>query len=80
MTLPSEITHWTKEGTFKITPKILAGSLFCELWFREINLGSYNLPETAAKSIVEGKHDQELGFKVSTLGVPLDPEKWNGFR
>jgi hypothetical protein len=80
MPLPAELSHWTKEGTFRITPKLLAGSLFCELWFKEINLGPYHLPKTAAKSILDGKHDQELGFKASALGVPLDPDKWNGLR
>jgi hypothetical protein len=80
MSLPRELCHWTSEGTFRITPKTMAGSLFCELWFREINLGTYNYPSTAAKSILEGKHDQEIGFNASVLGVPLDPDKWNGLR
>lgn len=80
MPLPAELSHWTSEGTFRITPKLLVGFLFCELWFRDINLGIYHLPETAAKDILEGKHDQKLGFKASALGVPLDPDKWNGLR
>lgn len=63
-----------------ITPKPLRGMLFFELWFKEINLGTYNFRSIAAESISEGKHDQELGFKASALGVPSDPNKWNGFR
>jgi hypothetical protein len=80
MSLPGVLSHWTSDGTFRITPKILGGSLFCELWFKEIKLGTYNLPSTAAKSLSEGKHNQEIGFKASALGVPSDPDKWNGFR
>jgi hypothetical protein len=80
MSLPGVLSHWTNKGTFTITPTILHGLLFSELWFKETNLGTYNLPSTAAKDIFEGKHDQTLGFKASALGVPLDPVEWNGFR
>lgn len=77
--LPRDLSHWTNEGTFRITPKLLMGELFWELWFREIRLGTYNYLSTAAESVSEGKHDQELGFKASALGVPSDPDKWEWF-
>lgn len=79
MPLPAELSHWTREGTFTIRPKILRGLLFWELWFNKIRLGTYNFRLTAAESISEGKHDQELGFKASALGVPSDPDKWGWF-
>jgi hypothetical protein len=80
MSLPKDLCHWTSEGTFRITPKVMHRMLFFELWFKEINLGTYEFRSTAAESISEGKHDQEIGLKLSALGVPSDPDKWSGFR
>jgi len=80
-------SHWTREGTFKIIPKMLGGSWHYELLFKttaindivakEIRLATYSFPSTAATRISEGKHDHELGFPASELGVPTDPDKWN---
>ena len=73
-------SHWTKEGTFKITRTTMAKSLFYKFFFMDVDLGLYCTHLKAAESISEGKHDQQLGFKASSLGVPSDPDKWNGFR
>ncbi len=78
MSRPTEYRHWTPKGTFKITRKTLQGSWFYDLWFRETYLGMYCFLPTAAQSISEGVHDQKIGLQVSALGVPSDPDKWNG--
>lgn len=74
------ITHWTKEGTFKIEWVILGGSWHYRLWCNTTDLGVYSYPFTAAESIGLGKHDQALGFSASSLGVPPAISDWNGFR
>jgi hypothetical protein len=71
--------HWTKHGTFKIEPVSLLGTVHFVLWCGELNLGTYSYPQTAAKSIGDGKHDKELGVNASTLGVPSRISEWNGF-
>lgn len=83
-------SHWTREGTFKIAPKMLGGSWHFELWFKEkvandrvakdIFLATYSFPSTAAQSISEGEHDQALGFLASALFVPKDHGEWNNLR
>jgi hypothetical protein len=80
MTNATELKHWTNKGTFKIEQVFVGGSWNYRLWHNETDLGLYNNPYTAARSIGEGQHDQTLGFSASLLGVPPTLKDWNGFR
>jgi len=72
-------SHWTPEGAFKITPKVLATSWFYELSLGDRPLATYDYAFTAAGSIGAGEHDSTIGAKGASLNVPDDPAKWNGF-
>lgn len=80
MPLPKDFSHWTRQGTFIISPLVLAASLFWELRFNGKKLGTYGYSVTAAESISSGEHDQTLGIDGASLGVPTDPAEWNGFK
>lgn len=72
-----DLTHWTREGTFKLKLVTLAASYFVEPWLNDTRLGTYGYPSTAAGSISRGEHDDALGFAASALNVPTNPADWN---
>lgn len=59
---------------------MLGTSVYADLWFKDMWLGTYVHANTAAESISKGEHDAAIGLKASALGVPADFEKWNGLR
>ena len=82
--LPKQLTGWSYRvgrGTFRITEKWLLGLRLYSLTFDNIELGSFTYADLAADSIVQGEHDERLGFAASKE-IPsrcfgkADPDKW----
>ena len=39
-----DLTHWTREGTFRLKLVTLAASYFVEPWLNDTRLGTYGYP------------------------------------
>ena len=73
---PYTFEHWTRHGTFRLSPKYLAGSLQCEIYLDNQLIGTCALPNHAASALANGQFDDELGFSVSGSGLPADLSDW----
>lgn len=77
---PSAYYHWTNRGTFRFEIDPNSGTGLGYLYLNEKRLGPYYWATTAARKLAAGDHDEACGFSPSAIGVPSDPEDWNGLK
>ena len=77
---PSEYTHWTRVGTFRLSLVTLAGMPFWDLYIGDVKLGSLEHLSSVGEQIRRGEFDDKLKEPGASLNVPDAAWDWNGMR